>query len=80
MALNQFKHNHPEPAVINDINMSGTLTGAAATITSLTVAGPIVVPNVLNGNYTIARGFNGILPGPIDIQGSINVEGILVVV
>lgn len=88
MALNQFKHNHPEPVQIDDITLRGTnstLNSANANITNLTatnavINGPLLVPNVLPGNYTIGAGYNGLLPGPINITGSITINGILVVV
>ncbi len=88
MALNQFKHNHPEPVQIDDITLRGTnstLNSANANITNLTastaiVNGPLLVPNVLPGNYTVSRGYNGLLPGPINITGSITIDGVLVVV
>ena len=88
MELNQFKHNHPEPVQIDDITLRGTnstLNSANANITNLTastaiVNGPILVPNILPGNYTVAAGYNGLLPGPINITGSITIDGVLVVV
>ena len=65
MALNQFKHNHPEPLQVDDITLKGTnstLNSANANITNLTastaiVNGPLLVPNVLPGNYTVAAGY-----------------------
>jgi len=88
MALNQFKHNHPEPVEIDDITLKGTnstLNSVNANITNLTattaiVNGPLLVPNVLPGNYTIGKDYNGFLPGPINITGSITIDGILVVI
>ena len=55
MALNQFKHNHPEPVQIDDITLTGTnstLNSANATITNLTatnatVTAPLLFPKVL---------------------------------
>ena len=88
MALNQFKHNLPEPVQIDDLVLKGTnstINSANATITNLTastaiVNGPLLVPNILPGNYTVAAGYNGLLPGPINITGSITINGVLVVV
>ena len=88
MALNQFKHNHPEPVQIDDITLTGTnstLNSANATITNLTatnatVTAPILFPKVLTGNYTIGANYNGLLAGPINVTGSIVVNGVLVVV
>ena len=88
MALNQFKHNHPEPVQIDDITLTGTnstLNSANATITNLTatnatVTAPLLFPKVLTGNYTIGANYNGLLAGPINVTGSIVVNGVLVVV
>ena len=88
MALNQFKHNHPEPVQIDDITLTGTnstLNSANATITNLTatnatVTAPLLFPKVLTGNYTIGADYNGLLAGPINVTGSIVVNGVLGVV
>jgi len=88
MALNQFKHNLPEPIQVNDIVLKGTnstLNAANATVTNLTatnatVTAPILFPKVLPGNYTIDASYNGLLAGPINVTGSIVVNGTLVVV
>jgi len=88
MALNQFKHNLPEPVQIDDITLRGTnstLNAANATVTNLTatnaiVTAPILFPKVLPGNYTIDANYNGLLAGPINVTGSIVVNGVLVVV
>ena len=58
MALNQFKHNLPEPVQIDDMVLRGTnstLNAANATVTNLTatnatVTAPILFPKVLTGN------------------------------
>ena len=88
MALNQFKHNLPEPVQIDDMVLKGTnstLNAANATITNLTatnatVTAPLLFPKVLTGNYTIGADYNGLLAGPINVTGSIVVNGVLVVV
>lgn len=88
MALNQFKHNHPEPLQVDDITLRGTNSNVnAATLTATNfsaenavITSPLLFPNVLTGNTTIPANYNGLLPGPINIQGSITINGILVVV
>lgn len=88
MALNQFKHNHPEPLEVDDLTLRGTnsnvnaarLSATDFTATTATFSAPILFPNVLTGNSVVPTNFNGLLPGPINIQGSITINGILVVV
>lgn len=88
MALNQFKHNHPEPLQIDDLTLRGTnsninaanLTATNFSANNAVINGPILFPNVLSGNYTVPANQNGLLPGPINIQGSITINGVLVVV
>lgn len=88
MALNQFKHNHPEPLQVDDLTLTGTnsnvnaarLSATNLTASNATFAAPILFPSVLTGNSVVPANFNGLLPGPINIQGSITIDGILVVV
>lgn len=89
MSLNQLRYNNPEPFEVSDLTLTAgqasNLTSNSATITNLTatkavITGPITFPNVLPGNYTIESGYNGLLAGPINVTGSITINGVLVVV
>lgn len=88
MALNQFKHNHPEPLQVDDITLRGTnsnvnaanLSASNFTASNAVITAPLLFPSVLTGNTVVPANYNGLLPGPINIQGSITIDGILVVV
>lgn len=88
MALNQFKHNHPEPLQVDDLTLRGTnstVNAANLTATNLTasnaiITAPLLFPSVLTGNTVVPANYNGLLPGPVNIQGSIRIDGVLVVV
>ena len=40
----------------------------------------MIVDNTLTGNHYIGTAFNGLMPGPVDVQGILSVDGNYVVV
>jgi hypothetical protein len=42
--------------------------------------GMVIVDNALNGNHYIGTNFNGIMAGPVNINGVVTVDGNFVVV
>jgi hypothetical protein len=67
---------------INTTNLDNSnLTGAGNSFKGLYVSnGMIVVDNVLSGNHYIGTNFNGIMAGPVTIEGTLTVDGNYVVV
>lgn len=57
------------------------LTGVGNSFKGLYVSnGMIVVDNVLSGNHYIGTNFNGIMAGPVTIEGTLTIDGNYVVV
>ena len=42
--------------------------------------GMLIVDNALNGNHYIGTNFNGIMAGPVDINGTLTIDGNFAVV
>ncbi len=62
------------------VNPSG-LTGVGNSFKGMYVSnGMIIYDNVLNGNHYIGTNFNGLMAGPVDVQGSLTIDGVWVVV
>jgi len=67
---------------INTTNLDDPdLTGIGNSFQGLYVGnGMIIVDNVLNGNHYIGTNFNGLMAGPVTINGSLTIDGNYVVV
>ena len=62
------------------LDVSG-LTGVGNSFKGMYVSnGMIIYDNVLNGNHYIGTNFNGLMAGPVDVQGSLTIDGVWVVV
>jgi hypothetical protein len=40
----------------------------------------VVMDNTLNGNHYIGTAFNGLMAGPVTVNGSLGIDGVWVVV
>lgn len=67
---------------INTTNLDDSdLTGIGNSFQGLYIGnGMIIVDNVLNGNHYIGTNFNGLMAGPVTINGSLTIDGNYVVV
>jgi len=67
---------------INTDNLDNSgLTGVGNSFQGLYVSnGMVIVDNVLNGNHYIGTNFNGLMAGPVTINGTLSVDGNYVVV
>ena len=62
------------------VNPSG-LTGVGNSFQGLYVSnGMMIMDNTLTGNHYIGTNFNGLMAGPVDVQGSLTIDGVWVVV
>ncbi len=62
------------------VDVSG-LTGVGNSFNGLYVAnGMIIMDNDLNGNHYIGTNFNGLMAGPVNVNGSLTIDGVWVVV
>jgi hypothetical protein len=62
------------------VNTPG-LTGIGNSFQGLYVAnGMVIMDNTLNGNHYIGTAFNGLMAGPVDVQGTVTIDGVWVVV
>jgi hypothetical protein len=62
------------------VDVSG-LTGVGNSFNGLYVSnGMIIMDNNLNGNHYIGTNFNGLMAGPVNINGSLTIDGVWVVV
>ena len=66
---------------LNTTSISDTVTGVGNSFQGMYISnGMMVVDNTLTGNHYIGTAFNGLMPGPVDIQGILSVDGNYVVV
>jgi hypothetical protein len=67
---------------INTTNLDDLdLTGIGNSFQGIYVSnGMMIMDNTLTGNHYIGTNFNGLMAGPVDVQGSLTVDGIWVVV
>ena len=67
---------------INTITLNKpSLVGIANSFQGLYISnGMIVHDNVLSGNHYIGTAFNGLMAGPVDVQGVLTIDGAWVVV
>lgn len=64
----------------DSVSASG-LVGAGNSMQGVYISnGMLIVDNALNGNHYIGTNFNGIMPGPVTINGTLTVDGNYVVV
>jgi hypothetical protein len=62
------------------VDVSG-LTGVGNSFNGLYVAnGMVIMDNNLNGNHYIGTNFNGLMAGPVNVNGSLTIDGVWVVV
>jgi len=57
------------------------LTGVGNSFQGLYVSnGMVIMDNTLNGNHYIGTNFNGLMAGPVNVNGSLTIDGVWVVV
>ena len=62
------------------VDTSG-LTGIGNSFQGLYVAnGMVIMDNTLNGNHYIGTSYNGLMAGPVNVNGSLTIDGVWVVV
>lgn len=62
------------------LDVSG-LTGVGNSFQGLYVSnGMVIMDNTLNGNHYIGTNFNGLMAGPVNVNGSLTIDGVWVVV
>jgi hypothetical protein len=62
------------------VDVSG-LTGIGNSFNGLYVSnGMVIMDNTLNGNHYIGTNFNGLMAGPVNVNGSLTIDGVWVVV
>ena len=62
------------------VDVSG-LTGVGNSFNGLYVSnGMVIMDNTLNGNHYIGTNFNGLMAGPVNVNGSLTIDGVWVVV
>jgi len=67
---------------INTNSLTNTdLVGAGNSFKGLYISqGVLLMDNTLNGNYYIGTSYNALMPGPVNITGTVSVNGNFVVV
>jgi hypothetical protein len=67
---------------INTDNLDNSnLTGVGNSFQGIYISnGMIVVDNELNGNHYIGTNFNGLMAGPVTVNGTLSVDGNYIVV
>ena len=62
------------------VDVSG-LTGVGNSFQGIYVSnGMVIMDNTLNGNHYIGTNFNGLMAGPVNVNGSLTIDGVWVVV
>jgi len=57
------------------------LTGVGNSFQGIYVSnGMVIMDNTLNGNHYIGTNFNGLMAGPVNVNGSLTIDGVWVVV
>lgn len=79
MALNRFQNPGQTPTRVDELT-SQNIGVTTVTSRNTYVSGPIQFSNTVVGDHVIGTAFNGLLAGPVNIQGSIEINGVLVVV
>ena len=66
---------------VNTSALASTLTGVGNSFQGIYVSnGMMIMDNTLNGNHYIGTAFNGLMAGPVNIDGVLTVDGNYVVV
>jgi len=66
---------------VNTSALASTLTGVGNSFQGIYVSnGMMIMDNTLNGNHYIGTNFNGLMVGPVNINGMISIDGNYVVV
>jgi len=66
---------------VNTSALASTLTGVGNSFQGIYVSnGMMIMDNTLNGNHYIGTAFNGLMAGPVNISGTLSIDGNYVVV
>ena len=66
---------------VNTSALASTLTGVGNSFHGIYVSnGMMIMDNTLNGNHYIGTAFNGLMAGPVNINGTLSIDGNYVVV
>ena len=66
---------------VNTSALASTLTGVGNSFQGIYVSnGMMIMDNTLNGNHYIGTAFNGLMAGPVNINGTLSIDGNYVVV
>ena len=66
---------------LNTSSISNAVTGVGNSFQGIYVSnGMMIMDNTLNGNHYIGTAFNGLMAGPVNINGTITIDGNYVVV
>ena len=66
---------------LNTTSISDAITGVGNSFQGIYVSnGMMIMDNVLNGNHYIGTAFNGLMAGPVNIDGTLTIDGNYVVV
>jgi hypothetical protein len=74
-------YNTARVGINTDSVSDSDLVGVGNSMNGLYISnGMVIVDNALNGNHYIGTNFNGIMAGPVTINGTLTVDGNYVVV
>ena len=66
---------------VNTSALASTLTGVGNSFQGLYISnGMMIMDNTLNGDHYIGTAFNGLMAGPVNINGTLSIDGNYVVV
>ena len=66
---------------VNTSALASTLTGVGNSFQGIYVSnGMMIMDNTLNGNHYIGTTYNGLMAGPVNIDGTLSIDGNIVVV
>ena len=66
---------------LNTSSISDAVTGVGNSFQGIYVSnGMMIMDNTLNGNHYIGTAFNGLMAGPVNINGTLSIDGNYVVV
>ncbi len=66
---------------VNTSSLASTLTGVGNSFQGIYVSnGMMIMDNKLNGNHYIGTTYNGLMAGPVTIEGTLSIDGNYVVV
>ena len=66
---------------VNTTGLSDALVGSGNSFQGMYVSnGMVIMDNTLNGNHYIGTAFNGLMAGPVNIDGVLTIDGNYVVV